>query len=108
MAMRTRDEETRAIPWWVPGKKFELGQLVVTSGVAELMETTKLDVLALTRRHQRGDWGDLDPFDRRLNDEALRTGEERLFSAYETEEGRIWIITEWDRSVTTVLLPKEY
>ncbi|MBN0941390.1 hypothetical protein JTM36_34820, partial [Pseudomonas aeruginosa] len=61
------------------------------------------------RRHLGGDWGDLDDSDRRQNDAALKSGEDRLFPSYEVTPGlKIWIITEWDRSVTTLLLPNEY
>ena len=60
------------------------------------------------RRHARGDWGDLDDEDRKANDRALQEGS-RLFSAYKTKAGvKFWIITEADRSATTVLLPDEY
>lgn len=60
------------------------------------------------RRHARSDWGDLDDEDRRANDRALQEGT-RLLSAYHSTHGtKFWIITEGDRSVTTVLLPDEY
>jgi len=60
------------------------------------------------RRPRPGpDWDDSGAFERRENDRALRTGA-RLFSAYDTPEGRLWIITEADRSSTCVLLPEEY
>jgi hypothetical protein len=58
-------------------------------------------------RHAAGDWGDLCAFDRRQNEIALRDGY-RVLSSYEVPAGRIWIITEADRSVTTILLPEEY
>ena len=61
----------------------------------------------LLARHQGGDWGDVGAEDRRFNGNALRNGG-RLFSAYDTSAGRVWIITEADRRVTTVLLPSEY
>jgi hypothetical protein len=61
------------------------------------------------RRHLHGDWGDLSDSDRRQNDAALKSGEDRLFSSYQvTRDLKLWIITEWDRSVTTLLLPSEY
>jgi hypothetical protein len=59
------------------------------------------------RRHACGDWGDLCPEDTLANEEALRDGD-RLLSAYGQGELRFWIITEADRSVTTVLLPEDY
>jgi hypothetical protein len=58
-------------------------------------------------RHATGDWGDLCAFDRRQNEIALRNGH-RVLSSYEVPAGRVWIITEADRSVTTMLLPEEY
>ena len=58
-------------------------------------------------RHATGDWGELCAFDRRQNEIALREGY-RIFSSYEVLAGRVWIITEADRSVTTILLPEEY
>jgi hypothetical protein len=82
---------------------FNLGAVVATPGALEL----GVDLAGLLARHRRGDWGDLGAFDRRENDRALKTGE-RLFSAYETPAGKVWIITEWDRSSTCLLLPSEY
>ncbi len=59
-------------------------------------------------RHQTGDWRDVGPEDWAANDRALMDGD-RLQSAYLTDGGtKVWIITEWDRSVTTVFLPEEY
>lgn len=91
--------------------KFNPGQLVVTRGVNDLIavneEFAKHVSLSL-RRHLSGDWGNLCDEDRVSNEIALQ-GEDRLFSAYEKEGvAKIWIITEWDRSVTTVLFPDEY
>ena len=91
--------------------KFDPGKLVMTYGVYEL--TLETDAFARhvqlsVTRHLAGDWGDLCDEDRVANEQALTEGG-RLFSSY-TQEGdqKIWIITEWDRSVTTVLLPEEY
>jgi len=91
--------------------KFPMGKLVSTAGVNDLM-ADNTNFAKFVRegigRHANGDWGDLDAEDRRVNDDALKHGD-RLFSAYEHQELRkIWIITEWDRSVTTVLFPDEY
>ncbi|MDQ3637266.1 MAG: hypothetical protein M3426_04630 [Actinomycetota bacterium] len=83
--------------------RFELGRIVATPGAIEL----DVDLAGLLARHASGDWGDLGAFDRRENDRALKTGE-RLFSAYDTPAGRVWIITEADRSSTCVLIPSEY
>jgi hypothetical protein len=59
-------------------------------------------------RHESGDWGEVGPEDWESNEAAVREGT-RLLSAYTLNTGvKIWIITEWDRSVTTILLPEEY
>jgi hypothetical protein len=86
-------------------EKFPLGQMVMTTNAA-----SRLDPVAVhegLRRHASGDWGDICPEDRNLNDEALEHGD-RIVSVYGTGENRFWIITEWDRSVTTVLMPEDY
>jgi hypothetical protein len=64
-------------------------------------------VLTALHRHASGDWGDLCPEDMQANSDALQHGG-RLFSAYGSGLHRFWIITKCDRSVTTVLLPKDY
>jgi len=83
----------------------DLGMVLVTPGV--LRELDEAWVAELLARHQGGDWSDVGAEDRRLNDQALKNGA-RLFSAYDTEAGRVWIITEADRSATMVLLSDEY
>ena len=88
---------------------FPPGQLVMTSGVDDLVRQGRLNPAPFLRRHLDGDWGDLSDDDRQLNDAALKSGEDRLFSSYQvTRDLKLWIITEWDRSVTTLLLPSEY
>ena len=84
---------------------FALGQMAITANASLRLSTE--EVLTALRRHASGDWGDLCPEDTLANDTALREGG-RLFSAYGQGEQRIWIITEADRSVTTVLLPSDY
>lgn len=59
------------------------------------------------KRHASGDWGDVSSETRRENDRADET-QSSIFSVYKTESGTLWIITEWDRSATTALLPEEY
>jgi hypothetical protein len=86
---------------------FELGQIVATPGALDLMEQCQVSGLSLLARHITGDWGDIDPADRGLNEEALREGY-RILSVYGKGDERIWIITEADRSVTTLLLPDDY
>lgn len=86
--------------------KFPLGQLVATPGV--LAAVPKIEIQNALDRHAHGDWGIMPDEDKRSNDRALQ-GEGRLFSAYlSAGEVRFWIITEQDRSATTILLPEEY
>jgi hypothetical protein len=84
-----------------------LGQIVATPGAIALLETHAVSPAMLLTRHQAGDWGAICPEDDGLNDRALATGE-RLLSVYPVGGEKVWIITEWDRSVTTLLLPEEY
>ena len=89
--------------------RFAPGHVVMTSGIDALVQQGRLNPAPYLCRHLSGDWGDLDDSDRRQNDAALRSGEDRLFSSYQVAPGlKLWIITEWDRSVTTLLLPSEY
>ena len=92
--------------------KFKLGQVVETNGVHELRYNNgKFNdfVRKSFQRHCDGDWGDLCEDDKRANDFALRNGDDRLFSKYNFNgEISIYIITEWDRSYTTILFPEDY
>ena len=88
------------------GGKFPLGQTVATPGALDAL--TSDDILAALSRHVRGDWGDCDAEDGAENELSLREGF-RLFSVYHSAAGvKFWVITEADRSATTVLLPSEY
>jgi len=85
---------------------FALGQTVITRQALDVLHPE--DVKSCLDRHARGDWGDLGEADRRQNEIALAQ-EMRLFSAYNDRSGtRFWIITEADRSATTILLPDDY
>jgi len=87
---------------------FPLGQVVATPGALDVLENTQQTPAEFLFRHRTGDWGNLDIEDIQTNEEALLYGN-RLMSAYTlADDTRIWIITEWDRSVTTILLPSEY
>lgn len=98
-------------------KKFELGQVVMTNGINNVItnggnvaDADKVfNLLECIDRHKSGDWGNLCEEDKKVNDYAVEHGE-RILSAYEIGEDKvkIWIITEWDRSYTTILLPEEY
>ena len=84
-----------------------LGRVVATPGAVELARAHGADLTALLRRHRAGDWGAVCDDDARRNDRAAASGA-RVLSAYDTRGGRLWVLTEADRSATTVLLPSEY
>ena len=87
---------------------FQLGQLVITPGALGALVLAGQSPDAVLTRHATGDWGDLCDTDRQANARALRHGG-RLLSAYTLPSGqRLWILTEADRSATTLLLPEEY
>jgi hypothetical protein len=84
-----------------------LGRVVATPGALNLLSKSGGHPFDYLARHASGDWGELCAFDRRQNEIALRDGY-RVLSSYDVLVGRVWIITEADRSVTTILLPEEY
>jgi hypothetical protein len=86
---------------------FQMGRLVATQGAIAFCDQHLISMISLVRRHLRGDWGDLSHDDKKANDQAVLHGS-RILSAYVFCQGKVWIITECDRSVTTVLLPSEY
>ena len=87
---------------------FCLGQIVSTPGALEAIRKSEQSIADFLGRHLLGDWGELCSEDKQANQEALQEGL-RLLSAYRTHNGdKIWVITESDRSVTTLLLPEEY
>jgi hypothetical protein len=89
-----------------PIAKFRLGKIVSTPNA--LNQLTQDDILLAIQRHQAGDWGDVDEDDRKENELSLERGL-RLFSVYHAVSGvKFWLITEADRSVTTVLMPEDY
>lgn len=91
--------------------KFNPGQLVMTRGVNNLIASNEefaKHVMLSLKRHVAGDWGNVSDEDRVANETALQEGD-RLFSVYKKDGvPTVWIITEWDRSVTTTLFPEEY
>jgi hypothetical protein len=89
----------------IPRSGFPLGQLVITNNAQATLDPD--DVQIGLARHAAGDWGELCPEDAQSNADALEHGG-RLFSAYGQGDRRFWIITECDRSVTTVLMPEDY
>ena len=89
-----------------PTAKFRLGRIMSTPHALEVL--SQEDIFTAIARHQAGDWGDMDNDDRRENERSLARGS-RLFSIYHSAKGvKFWIITEADRSKTTVLMPEDY
>ena len=88
--------------------KFNFGNVVATRPLFEYCKARGFSLLPYMVRHAQGDWGDVCKEDWESNDEALKSGQ-RLLSEYKLPDGkRIWIITEWDRSATTLLFPEDY
>jgi hypothetical protein len=87
---------------------FPLGQQVMTVGAIEALQRAGQEPLTFLKRHQHGDWGELDPEDAAENVRSVKEGL-RILSSYRLANGeKLWLITEWDRSVSTLLLPEEY
>lgn len=88
--------------------RFPLGVLVVTPPTLEAIDASGESPYKYLTMHCTGNWGKLCPEDWAINDDALKTGS-RILSAYTRNSGvSIWIITEWDRSATTILLSSDY
>jgi len=87
---------------------FPAGQIVATPGALALLERTNKTPIEFLSHHLRGDWGDLCPEDKTENELSLKHGF-RLMSSYRvTGNENLWVITEADRAITTLLLPSEY
>ncbi len=88
---------------------FPLGRVVATPGALEVLEEARVDALGLLRRHQTGDWGEVPACDARENERSVKHGW-RLLSSYPVGEAgrKVWVLTEADRSATTILLPEDY
>jgi hypothetical protein len=87
--------------------QLPLGRVVATPGALKLLTEASAHPFDYLVRHATGDWGELCAFDRRQNEIALRDGY-RVLSSYPLGRECVWIITEADRSVTTILLPEDY
>ncbi|OAI26387.1 MULTISPECIES: hypothetical protein [Methylomonas] len=111
------DHDGTVVQPCLPQPRFESGELVATPGALDVLEHLGISPFDLLHRHIRGDWGDVCAEDAKANEDALRSGS-RLLSAYElptpaadspaTGSVKLWLISEADRSVTTILLPEEY
>ncbi len=86
--------------------KLRMGRLVVTQGAINALKTD--DIVQAIVRHLTGDWGNLDERDWKMNDDALEFGGRLLSEYFAQDRTKFWIVTECDRSATTILLPKEY
>ena len=90
------------------GDMFSLGETFITPGAQEVLDIAGQTPIQFLRRHMSADWGEVSEDDAQENEISLREGF-RLLSSYRTVKGqKIWIITEADRSATTILLPSEY
>jgi hypothetical protein len=86
---------------------FHLGQIVVTPAALTMLNEHNVDAIALLSKHSQGDWGICCKDDWESNNQALITGD-RLFSVYGVGQTKVYVITESDRSATTLLLPSDY
>lgn len=92
-------------------KKLDLGQIVITQNVNIAIKSNNKFyefVMESLEKYKNKDWGNMCKEDKEINDDAIKTGESRIFAAYEKEKDKIWIITEWDKSLTTILFPSDY
>ena len=83
----------------------------MTRGIKAATDETPLytrEILTALDRYRKGDWGEMSEDDKAANDSAVLLGDDRVFAAYETSKGKVYIITEYDRSATTVLFAHEY
>jgi hypothetical protein len=101
------DQQTAAViaAWATDEPRFELGRTLATPGVLRAVPDD--DIQRALFAHHRGQWGDLCAEDEEANERAIEDGD-RILSVYTANGVRFWIITEADRSATTVLLPEEY
>jgi hypothetical protein len=91
-----------------PSGLFPLGQALLTPGATEALEAAGQPASEFLSRHEQGDWGEVDDFDQKENGLSIYS-RCRILSVFHTSKGvKIWVITESDRSATTLLLPSEY
>ena len=87
--------------------RLPLGRVAATQGALRVMAGAGEEPFSFLARHAKGDWGELCSQDRRENGLSLRHGW-HVLSSYPVGDAKVWVITEADRSVTTILLPEEY
>lgn len=88
--------------------RFPLGRLMTTPGALDAIQESNQSPVDFLARHAQGDWGDIDDEDKKANEAAIKQ-QSRVFSAYHTTDGaKLYVITEWNRSLTTILLPEDY
>ena len=90
---------------------FSIGKLVMTRTINDTIAANEgfaVEILTALRRYVSADWGNLSKEDKKLNDDALKTGIDRIVAAYITNKGKVYVITEHDRSYTTILFADEY
>ena len=87
---------------------FPIGELIATPSALSLLERYRINPLLLLGRHLQGDWGSVSDEDRAANDNAVTLGNRILSSYILDEQNKVWIISEHDRSSTSILLPSEY
>lgn len=89
--------------------KFNLGTVFMTRGIVDSLDELGIEnIKKIIARHSQGDWGELEEKDKEMNDMAVRTGEDRILSKYTINGESIYIITETDRSFTTIMFTHEY
>ena len=91
--------------------KFDLGKTLMTKGILKTMETDNLfrnEITQAFAKYMNGDWGDTCKEDSEMNDKALTNYDDRIVAVYKTSKGEVFIITEMDRSCTTILFTNEY
>ena len=106
--LSSEQSTTSEDPEELPKPRFSLGQVVATPGALEVLQKAERDPAEFIARHVVGEWGDLEDEDKQENELSVEQGF-RILSAYKLDDNtKIWIITEHDRSATTILLPSEY
>ena len=89
----------------------QTGKMVVTRGIHWAMQNDTVferKISEIITRYLNGDWGDLGDEDKQMNEDAIVSGKDRILAAYQTSKGEVFVITEWDRSATTILFTNEY